>query len=97
MTVRVEHRDYPAGRFPVMVVTHEGEEYELEDMCDEDGDDWSGEGMPWGFKLVETSYKGTDGKEVARVQKLAEHPEALYEEYVDVDGDVVWRTFFKVP
>jgi len=83
--------------YDVMVITHGGAKYELEDGCDEEGRDSEAE-TPWGFKLVETSYKNmTDGELIVKIQKLANHPDATYEEFRDEDGDMVWRVFFKTP
>ena len=83
--------------YPVMVVTHDGVEYELDQGCDEDGSD-NDDPNSWGFKLVETSYKGrTDHKLVAKIVKLSEAPDALYEEGTDEDGDYYWRVWFEAP
>ncbi len=111
MAIKVEIRDFPGGRFEVMTVEHGGETFLLEDPCDEDGDDAEhvdaedldedGKGAvepSWGFKLVETSYKGREsGELIAKIQRLSSHPDAEYQSFVDEDGDRVWRVFFKRP
>lgn len=61
---------------------------------DDDGDAVT----PYGYKLAETTYKGReDGGLIALIQRLAKHPEAAYQRYVDGDGDTVWRVFFRRP
>ena len=73
-----------------------GRKYGLE-ACDEEGCDWSDDGEPTHFKMVETTYKNrTDAGQVKTIQKLSNLPEAICEEGNDEDGDHFWRVWFPI-
>lgn len=116
MTIKLEKKTYQChdgviNESLVLTVMHDGEEYELDSFCDEDGDDvylledgtyenHFGDEVdePYGFKLVETTYKGREDMElVSKIKKLSEHPEAQYRTGTDEDGDYYWVVYFKTP
>jgi len=77
-----------------ITVLVDGEEYLLEDPCDEDGCDWYDDDPP-AYKMVETSYKGReDGSLICLIQELGRHPKAKYFSGRDEDGDHYWRAVF---